>query len=347
MSATKKGRPTAARPQTRGTKTAGVTRKPARPARAGGTGTAGRPAKGRAEAPPAQAWVTAEVPLVARIIGGLAVLGSLLLLVAPGFDLVTEDSGSGAGAAPNILDFAGPLLVAAVVGGAGALCVLGRLPRLGLAVIVGAGVLSIGLLIQTLYLYDSAARSSRDLPLPIALVRTFPYDPATGIRLLVAAYVLFVAALVLTCWAWPRTWMEDEGGFDALRPRFAGLGFLVGFVAVMGVYLEPSTSDLTGFAQESLVQRDGLDAVGGVVLAGALVICSVLAPSLRPRLAVVGMYLGLFAIMGGYALRNALLVARSTFLDTSPGGVAQFVGALGFALLALGAWRMSRQPVPE
>ncbi|HEX5496272.1 MAG TPA: hypothetical protein VFX70_17035 [Mycobacteriales bacterium] len=287
------------------------------------------------------AVVVGAVSPLGRLAGVAAVAAALTGLAAPALPLVVRSGGSGVGAAANAFDFLPPLVVAVVLGAAGVSCVRGTLPRMGLAAIGTAGAASVGLLLQTLFLADAGRRTSRDLPLPEAMVRTFRYHPAGGLHLRLAAEALAVAALVLVLLAWPRTWMEDDGAFDRRRPLFGGLGLFVGFVAAGGVCLALGDSDTPAIGPQSLLGRTGLDIWGTAALALALLLGGVVAASLRPRLAAVGAYAGLAAVTGGYALRAALLVARSTALRTSVGGVVLLVGAVGFAALAAGAWRTS------
>src|SRR5919107_5635701 len=101
--------------------------------------------------------------------------------------------------------------------------------------------------------------------------------------------------------------MDDAGTLDPVRPALAGAAVVLGVGAVLCLALpaadlpdrvvtDPTTGLQTVVTQEgpqALLERPGLALLGGLLLAGAVVLCSVIAPSLRPRLAAVG---ALFAI---------------------------------------------------
>lgn len=288
-----------------------------------------------------------SVSPVGRVAGLFAVAAALCGLVAPAFPLVVERGGPGVGAAANGWDFLPPLAGAVVLGVAGVLCVRGVLPRLGLAAVGTVGAASVGLLAQTLFRYDTGQRSGRDLPLPVAMVRGFRYDAATGLHLQLAASVLAVTALALVLFAWPRTWMEDDGSFEGLRPLFGGLGLFAGFLAAAGVCLAVGDSAVASVGPQSLLNRTGLDGWGTGGLALVLLLGGVVAASLRPRLSAVGAYAALAAMTANQALAGGLLVARSTVLRPAVGGVTLVLAAFAFTGLAVGAWRMSREPGPD
>lgn len=298
------------------------------------------------------ALVVGAVSPAARATGAVAVLAAVCRLLAPVFPLVTErggngaSGGSGVGAAANVFDFVAPLVAAATLGTAGVLTVRARLPRFGMAVIAAFGAASLGLLLQTVFLYQDG-RTSRDLPLPVAMVRSFLYEPATGLHLRLAAHALSVLALVLVLRTWPRTWMEDDGSFDALRPRFGAVSLFAGFLGAAGLSLPGGDSDFPTLGPQSILGRFGLDAWGVAVFAAVLLVGAVVAPSLRPRLATVGMYLGLAAVTGVQALDTVLLVARVDSLHANLAGALLVLAGVAFVLLALAAWRMSRDRAPE
>ena len=107
--------------------------------------------------------------------------------------------------------------------------------------------------------------------------------------------------------AWGRTVMEDGGALDPARSGLAGAAVLLGVRTVLCLALpaadvpdqlvtDPATGLETVVTREgpqALLERPGMALLGGLLLAGAVVLCSVVAPSLRPRLAAVG---GLLAI---------------------------------------------------
>jgi hypothetical protein len=71
----------------------------------------------------------------------------------------------------------------------------------------------------------------------------------------------------------------------------------------------------------------------------------VIAATLRPRLAVVGAYAGLAAVLLSEGLAAWLLVARSPVIGASAGGVGTLLAALAVGLLAWSAlgWRARRR----
>jgi iron complex transport system permease protein len=348
MSASRKQRPAAARtggsaaarptakPVRKGP--AGPGRKPAAPARTG----AGRPRPPAVRGVPAPGLVVGPVPLLARVAGGLAVAGVLVRLAVPAVPLAHAgalDLGGG-----NVNDWIALLPFAGVVGAAGVLCVLGRLPRLGLAVLLPTGTAAIALLLATGYLLDDRNRSSQDLPLGLAA--SFRYAAGGGLWLLLVAYALLAAAFLAAGLAWSRTGMEDEGGFDGLRPKFAAAGLAVGVLGALGVGMAQLDPAVPGAAAPPLLEQSGLAQFGGLILALAVAGWGAIAATLRPRLAAVGGFAGLAAVLGTEALRSALVAARSPVVGSGPGTITELVAAAAFALLAVGAWRLSGRPVP-
>ena len=343
MSASRKQRPAAARPG--GTASARPT---AKAVRTGPTAPARKPAArppARAKAAadePAVGRVVGPVPVLARVAGALAVLGVLLRLAVPAIPLAHAgpiDLGGG-----NAFDWIALLPFAAVVGAGGALCALGRLPRLGLAVLLTAGTAIAGLLLITGYQLDSGDRSSQDLQ--IGLAGSFHYSVGGGLLLQFIADAVLVAAFLVASVAWSRTGMEDEGRFDGLRPRFATAGLTVGLVAAVAVGMPQLSSSVSGAAAPGVLQQDGLALLGGLVLALAVAGWGVIAATLRPRLATVGAFAGLAAVLLTEALRSALTAARSPVVGAGPGMITELIAVAGFALLAVGAWRLSARPAP-
>jgi hypothetical protein len=345
MSASRKQRPAAARPPG-GSAAARPTAKPVRTGPAGTTRkTAARgAARARpvAASEPAVGVVVGPVPLLARVAGGLALLAVLLRLAVPAVPLAHRggaDLGGG-----NAYDWIALLPLVAVVGAAGVLCVLGRLPRLGLAVLLTAGTAGVGQLLATAYLLDTADRSSQDLSL--GLGASFHYTAGGGLLLLVIADAVLVAAFLVAGAAWSRTGMEDEGRFDRLRPKFATAGLVVGVLGAIAVGMAQLDGTVPGAAAPPLIEQDGLALLGGVVLALAVAGWGVIAATLRPRLAVVGAFAGLAGVLATEALRSALVAFRSPVVGSGPGVVGELIAAAAFALLAVGAWRLSGRAAP-
>lgn len=302
------------------------------PGKAGtGKGAAARGGRGRAvPAPPGPGLVVGPVPVLARVAGGVALAAALLRLVAPAFPLA-RSGGRDLGGAGNVLDFVPALPLAGVVAVAGLLCLRGRLPRLGLAVLLSAGALAAGLLLRTLALVDTGASSTVDLPLGIGT--SARYEVGAGLVLLALGYGLLVAAALLAAAAWPRTLMEDGGDLDPRRPRLAAWGLAVGVLTALVLGMSPYSSGTT-LAPPSVPERAGLDLLGGLVLALGAAIWAVLAATLRPWLAVVGAYAGLAAVLLTEALSVLLLVARSPALEASAGGVGTLLSGLAVVALA-------------
>ncbi len=305
-------------------------------------------AAGRPKAPttaPTPALVVGAISPLTRLAGAVAVAAAALLLVQPAFPLV-RDAGRGVGGAHNLWDFLVPLPAAAVVGVAGVLCLLGRLPRLGLAALIATGGYGLGQLLRTVALLDTRGHSSIDLPLPEGLVRSFRYAPGPGLVLQVVALAALTVVLVLALLAWRRTDMDDDGSFDPLRPTFAGLGFAAALVGFAGLAFPPAFPRPGGLTitVPALFDRSGLDLLGGWVLAAAVIAVAVGAATVRPRLAVVGMFAGLAAMFGTAALGNLLLVIRSTALDADTGTAFQIAAAVVFAALAVAAWQITWRP---
>jgi hypothetical protein len=155
--------------------------------------------------------------------------------------------------------------------------------------------------------------------------------------------------------------MDDGGALDPVRSPLAGAAVLLGVATVLCLTLpaadvpdrvvtDPSTGLQTVVQQEgpqALLERPGLALLGGLLLAGAVVLCSVIAPSLRPRLAAVGGLLAIATVVleaGLSGLRDAL---SSTALQwTVPGGALLVTGVL-YALLTVVAWRVRRAAPAE
>jgi hypothetical protein len=101
-----------------------------------------------------------------------------------------------------------------------------------------------------------------------------------------------------------------------------------------------------GAAAPPLLEQSGLAQLGGLVVALGVVGWGSIVATLRPRLAVVGGFAGLAAALGSEAARSALVAARSPVVGIGPGAITELLAAAGFALLAVGAWRVSGRPVP-
>ena len=185
----------------------------------------------------------------------------------------------------------------------------GAVPKFGLAYAGVAAALAVGQLL--IELYRGISSTSRPGVEVIAGRRVLTSSIAVG-----AGWVLGVVG------ARPRRrrghrrrgrlGAHGHGGrrpLDPVRSALAGAAVLLGVATVLSLALpaadvpdqlvtDPSTGMQTVVTREgpqALLERPGLALLGGLLLAGAVVLCSVVAPSLRPRLATVG---ALLAITG-------------------------------------------------
>lgn len=314
------------------------------PARDARTGAAG-----------AEGLVIGTVPSGARVAGALLLLAAFAGLVSA-FPTYLEVAGQDLVLGGSVLGALATLLAPLAGGAVGVLLVRGGVPKFGLAYAAVAGALALGNLLIELY----RGRNSTDRPAVEVLggQRVLTSDLHVG-----AGWVAGVVALTLTVLAgcvaanvWGRTVMDDAGALDAVRGPLAGTAVLLGVGAVLcltlpaadvqdDLVLDPATGLEVVVAREgpqALLERPGLALLGGLLLAGALVLCSVTAPSLRPRLAAVG---GLLAIavtvlaagLGG--LRDAVV---SEDLHWTLPGAGLLLAGLGFAVLTVLAWRLRR-----
>jgi hypothetical protein len=311
----------------------------------------------RAAAVPADGLVVGEPPLVARLAGVLLVLAGVVgatglfptYLVVGGTE-VSQSAGAGSVLAGLLV----PLAAVAVGSGLAA----GRVPRFGLAYAAIGGGLSLGLLLIELYRASTSTIRPGVEVIAGQRVLTSSVDVGPGWVLGVLALGLTVLAGALAAAVWGRTVMEDAGALDPARPALAGAAVLLGVAAVLCLVLpaadvpdrivtDPATGLQVVVEQEGpqgLLERPGLALLGGLLLAGAVVLCSVLAPSLRPRLAAVGALLAIAVVVlaaGVAGLRDA---AVSDELEWTLPGVALLMTGVGYVALTVLAWRLHRAP---
>jgi hypothetical protein len=93
---------------------------------------------------------------------------------------------------------------------------------------------------------------------------------------------------------------------------------------------------------QALLERPGLALLGGLLLAGALLLCSVVAPSLRPRLAVVGGLLAVAVAVLAAGLAGLRDAASSDELEWTVPGIGLVVLGMALAALTVVAWRIRR-----
>jgi hypothetical protein len=299
--------------------------------------------------------VIGTVPAGARVAGALLLLAALAGLVSA-FPTYLEVDGQDLVLGGSALGVLATLLVPLAGGAVGVLLLRGAVPKFGLAYAAVAGALALGNLLIELY----RGRSSTDRPGVEVLggrqVLTSDLHIGAGWVAGVVALSLTVLAGCVAAGVWGRTVMDDRGTLDAVRGPLAGATVLLGVGTVLcltlpaadvrdDLVLDPATGlqvVVTREGPQALLERPGLALLGGLLLAGALVLCSVTAPSLRPRLAAVG---GLLAISmtvlaaGISGLRDAVV---SDDLDWTLPGAGLLVAGLGFVVLTVLAWRLRR-----
>lgn len=251
----------------------------------------------------------------------------------------------------GVVDLLAAIVWPATVIAAGACVVLSRLPRLGLGAVAASGGLAVGRALLELYqLADEQAHPGMEAFFGQWLV-TSSIEPAIGARVSQAAYVLLSLGLGLTLLAWPRTVMEDAGDFDPLRPLTTGAGAVAGFVGMLALAAQPTdipdrvVTGPGGFelvlpsdGPLSLLDRTGVGLAGALVLSGVVLALAVVAATLRPRLATVGVFGALAAYFISAAGGTALDAGRSPELELALGGVLQIIAALAFT--ALTGWAL-------
>jgi hypothetical protein len=238
------------------------------------------------------------------------------------------------------------------------LLVRGSVPKFGLAYAGVAAALGVGQLLIELY----RGSSSTDRPgvevVAGERVITSTVEVGAGWVLTVVALVLTVLAGIAAGIAWPRTVMEDDGSLDPARPGLAGAAAALGVGTVLCLALpaadvpdrlvtDPTTGMETVVTQEgpqALLERPGLALLGGLLLAGAVVLSSVVAASLRPRLAVVGGLLAIAVAVLAAALTGLRDAVSSADLEWTLPGAGLLLCAVGLAGLTVLAWRLRRAP---
>ncbi len=310
-----------------------------------------------APAVPADGLVVGDPPPTARLAGVLLVLAGVVgaaglfptYLVIGGTE-VSQSAGAGSLLAGLVV----PLTALAVGGGLAA----GRVPRFGLAFASIGGALSVGLLLIELYRASTSTVRPGIEVIAGQRVLTSAVDVGPGWVLGAVALGLTVLAGVLAVAAWGRTVMEDVGSLDPARPALAGAAVLLGVGAVLCLVLpaadvpdrivtDPTTGLQVVVEQEGpqgLLERPGLALLGGLLLAGAVVLCSVLAPSLRPRLAAVGALLAIAVVVLSAGLTGLRDAAVSDELEWTLPGVGLLLAGVGYVVLTVLAWRLRPAP---
>jgi hypothetical protein len=254
----------------------------------------------------------------------------------------------------------GGVLVALLVPAAhlvvGLTLVRGLVPKFGLAYGGVAGALAVGQLLIEIYRGSSSTTRPAVEIIAGQRVLTSGVDVRPGWVLGVLALVLVVAAGVCATAGWGRTVMEDGGSLDPVRSGLAGAAVLLGVATVLSLALppvdvpdrlvtDPATGLVTVVASEgpqALLERPGLALLGGLLLAGAVLLCSVVAPSLRPRLAAVGGLLAITVAVLAAALSGLRDAVASSVLEWTVPGAGLVLAGLGYAVLTALAWRVRR-----
>ena len=321
------------------------------PASGRGGDSAGRAGDGG----PADALVVGVIPPVARVTGVLLVLAALAGLAAlfPTYLVV-------GGQELSIVSGFGSLLAALLVPLAGlavgVVLARGAVPKFGLAYAGVAGALAIGQLFIEIYLGSSSTARPGVEVIAGQRVLTSSVDVGAGWVLGIAALALTVLAGVGAAAAWGRTVMEDGGALDPARSSLAGGAVLLAVATVLSLALpaadvpdrlvtDPATGLVTVVTREgpqALLERPGTALLGGLLLAGAVVLCSVVAPSLRPRLAAVGGLLAIAVTVLAAAVTGVRDAASSADLEWTLPGAGLVLTGLGYAVLTVLAWRLRR-----
>jgi iron complex transport system permease protein len=329
---------------------------PVRPAaRRSGTSTGSDVAATKGDRSAADGLVIGTVPPSARITGAVLVLAGLVGTAAPFPTYLVvggKDIAQAAGVGSALVALLVPLTHLVV----GAGLVRRAVPKFGLAYAGVAGALAVGQLLIELYRGSSATSRPAVEVIAGERVLTTSVDVGTGWVLGVLALGLTVAAALCAVGTWGRTVMEDAGSLDGVRSGLAGGAVLLGVATVLCLSLpaadvpaqlvtDPDTGMQTVVTREgpqALLERPGLALLGGLLLAGAVVLCSVIAPSLRPRLAAVGGLLAIAVVVLAAGLSGARDALTSPDLEWTLPGVVLLLAGLGYGGLTALAWRMRR-----
>ena len=304
--------------------------------------------------PPGDGLVIGPVPPLARATGALLVLaglagaaGLLPTYLVVGGEAISQATGIG-GVLVGLLV---PVAHVAV----GGVLLRGAVPKFGLAYAGVAAALASGQLLIEIYRGSSSTARPGVEVLAGNLVLTSGIETGPGWVLAAVALALTVVAGVVGAVAWGRTVMEDGGALDSARSVLAGAAVLLGVTAVLSLSLpaadvpdrivtDPATGLQTVVTQEgpqALLERPGFALLGGLLLAGAVVLCSVVAPSLRPRLAVVGGLLAIAVTVLAAGL-TGLRDAASPDLEWTLPGAGLVLAGVGYVALTVTAWRLRR-----
>ncbi|MGY1916059.1 hypothetical protein [Blastococcus sp. SYSU DS0973] len=229
-------------------------------------------------------------------------------------------------------------------------------PKLGLAYTAVAGALAVGELLIEIYRGSSSTSRPGIEVLAGERVLTSSVQVEEGWVLGVVALVLTVLAGGVGMAAWGRTVMEDRGALDPIRSLLAGAAVVLGVAALLCLALPAAdvpdelwTDPATGLevvvtreGPQALLERPGLALLGGLLLAGTLLLCSAVAPSLRPRLGAVGGLLAVAVTVLGAGLGGLRDAVSSDELVWAVPGAGLVVVGLAMLGLTVVAWRARR-----
>jgi hypothetical protein len=310
---------------------------------------------GQPPAPGGDGLVVGTVPPIARGTGVLLVLAALAGVAAifPTYLVVAGQPLSSTGGFAGVLV---ALVVPVVHLAVGAWLARGAVPKFGLAYAGTVGALAVGQLLIEIHRGRSSTDRAAIEVLGGERVLTSSVEVGAGWVLGVVALALTVVAGICGAVAWGRTVMEDGGPLDAIRSGPAGAAVLLGVGTVLCLTLpaadvpdqlvtDPATGLQTVVTREgpqALLERPGMALLGGLLLAGAVVLCSVIAPSLRPRLAAVGGLLAIGVTVLAAALTGLRDAVSSDELDWTVPGAGLVLTGLGYVALTVLAWRLRR-----
>lgn len=307
---------------------------------------------------PAGEIVLGSVPAASAVIGGLGVLGGLLLAVAvrlPHLAVGGEQVVFGDSFATTLASWIWPMVIVV----AGVTVVLGHYPRMGLAALAVAAAVSVAGLVGELYWASQDASRGRYEIIAGRRLLTSEVEPLAGWYVGVAGLAVLLLVGLAVGWLWSRVVMDDSESLDPGRPALGGLAAVSGVGAVLSLgatvvgipdqvsvtqqpiagQLRPVETLIPVEGAIGLLDRPGLALTSGLILSVVLVLFSVFATTLRPRLAVVGALAAFTGYVMAVAVRGLVEAAASEQIESSVGGWGLVVAGFGYAGLTLLAWR--------
>ena len=286
-----------------------------------------------------------------RLAGGLALLGSVLVVVADFLPYVVLD-GDEVVAGQDIASILAHLVLLILGGGAGALMLAARGGRVGPALITALAATSPGLLLQHVFSGMDPVRHDGSEYHFGELYTTATIQGELGRTLVILGTALLLAAGVAAMLAWSDIAERDvlplgsgrrvAGGAAGLSALLVVTALLVPLAATrIAKYTDPSGLVLTQELEQphSVVTTSGLDLVGGILLLAGWVIAAAIVGAMTSRVTVVAALVG----MGALALYEALMNLRDVIEgpDLVPGPRLYLL--LAAAAVAIGAaWYSAR-----